>query len=59
MLLIMVIFYGVKNFGIPKIYLFLEILPLISLIINFRIAFGTSNLWNLTHSSFEKLDERK
>jgi len=58
-LIILIVFYIVRNFGFPKIYLLLEIIPLIGVIISFKIAFGTSNLWNLTHTSFNKLDERE
>jgi hypothetical protein len=58
-ILILIIFYGVRYFGIPKMYLLLEIFPFFSLIINFKIAFGKSNLWKITHTSFNKLDERE
>jgi uncharacterized Tic20 family protein len=40
-------------------YLLAEIIPLIGLIISFKTAFGISNLWKLTHTSFSKLDERE
>ncbi|MEA2104282.1 MAG: hypothetical protein U9P79_06550 [Candidatus Cloacimonadota bacterium] len=55
----LILFYGIKYAGFSKIFLLLEIIPLICLIISFRIAFSTSNLWKLTHSSFRKLDERE
>ena len=56
---ILIIFYGVKYLGFPKAYMIFEIIPFIGLIISFKIAFGTSNLWKLTHTSFNKLDERE
>ncbi len=57
--IILIIFYGVKYLGFPKVYLLFEIIPFIGLIISFKIAFGTSNLWKLTHTSVSKLDERE
>jgi len=58
-LMILVVFYAARNLGFPKIYLLLEIIPVIGLLVSFRIAFATSNLWKLTHTSFVKLDERE
>ena len=57
--IILVVFYSIKYIGFPKEYLLFGIIPIIGLIISFRIAFGTSNLWKLTHTSFNKLDERE
>ena len=57
--IILIIFYGVKYLGFPKVYLLVEIIPFIGLIISFKTAFGASNLWKLTHTSFSKLDERE
>lgn len=57
--IILVVFYSIKYIGFPKEYLLFGIIPIIGLIISFRISFGTSNLWKLTHTSFSKLDERE
>ena len=57
--IILIVFYSIKYLGLEKTYILFEIVPIIGMIISFRIAFGTSNLWKLTHTSFSKLDERE
>lgn len=57
--IILILFYSIKLTNLPRIYILLEIVPFSILIFTFRIAFGTSNLWKLTHTSFSKLDERE
>ena len=59
LVIILIIFYSVKSMGLPKLYLLLEIIPIIGLVMSFRKAFGISNLWKLTHTSYKKLDERE
>ena len=58
-LLILTIFYIIKLGLLNKAFLTLEIIPLITIIISFRNAFGKTNLWKMTHSSFKNLDERE
>ena len=58
-LLILTIFYIIKSGLLNKAFLTLEIIPLITIIISFRNAFGKTNLWKMTHSSFKNLDERE
>ena len=58
-LLILTIFYIIKLGLLNKTFLILEIIPLITIIINFRNAFGKTNLWKMTHASFKNLDERE
>jgi len=57
--LILVIFYLSKNGNIPKIYLFLEIIPITIAIYSFIKVFGKTGIWNITHHNEKKLDERE
>lgn len=57
--LIPIVFNSIKYLGLEKAYLLFEIILIIGIIISFKTAFGTSNLWKLTHTSFSKLDERE
>ena len=59
LLLMLVIFYVVKILDCNKIFLLLEIVPLIAMIISFNFAFNKSGLWKLIHKSQKKLDERE
>lgn len=59
LILMLVIFYVVKLLDCNKIFLILEILPLIAIIISFNYAYNRSGLWKLVHRSQKKLDERE
>ena len=59
MTLLLIIFQIIKIFDLEKIFLLIEVIPAIGLFISFKVAFKTSRLWTLTHSSFTKLDERE
>ena len=58
-ILMLAIFYLVRLGFVDKAFIALEIIPLIAIIISFRYAFGKTNLWRMTHTSFKKLDERE
>jgi len=58
-ILILVIYYVIKNGNIPKIYLLLEVVPLIVVFISFSIVFGRTGLWRLIHHYHRELDERE
>jgi hypothetical protein len=53
------VFYLVRAGVWDRLFLILELLPVTIIILSFRTAFGQSKLWELTHSSIEKLDERE
>ncbi len=55
----LVLFYLVKSHILRTIYLVLEVIPIAVIVITFRTAFVKSSLWNMTHSSSKKLDERE
>jgi len=59
LIFILAIFYIVKILDCNKIFLLLEIVPLIAMIISFNFAFNKSGLWKLVHKSQKKLDERE
>ncbi|MCF7920901.1 MAG: hypothetical protein K9N06_13425 [Candidatus Cloacimonetes bacterium] len=42
-----------------KSYLIFEILPVTGIMVSFKNVFGKSKLWQLTHSTFQALDERE
>lgn len=56
---ILVMNYLYAFFHLNKIYLLFEIIPLIFIILSFRIVFVKTHLWKLTHSKKDKLDERQ
>ena len=59
LILMLVIFYTVKLLDCNKIFIIVEVLPLIAIIISFNFAFNKSGLWKLVHRSQKKLDERE
>ena len=59
LLLMLIIFYAVQWLGLNKIFIIVEIIPLIAIIISFNFAFNRSGLWKLVHRSQKKLDERE
>ena len=56
---ILIVFYYVKFLAIQRIYLLSEIIPVIGLIISFKIAFSKSDSWKLAHKSFSMIDEKE
>ena len=58
-ILILIIFYLIKSLGINKIYLLIEVIPIVVLIMSFKSAFLTTNFWKMTHTSSKNLDERE
>jgi len=59
LILMLVIFYAVLWFGLNKIFIIVEVLPLLAIIISFNFAFKRSGLWKLIHRSQKTLDERE
>ncbi|NQT65452.1 MAG: hypothetical protein HQ554_04675 [FCB group bacterium] len=59
LVLMLVIFYSVQWLDLNKIFIIIEIIPLIAIIISFNFAFNRSGLWKLVHRSQKKLDERE
>ena len=59
LILMLIIFYAVKILDCNKIFIIVEMLPLIAIIISFNFAFNKSGLWKLVHRSQKKLDERE
>ena len=59
LILILVIFYAVQWLGLNKLFIIIEILPLIAIIISFNFAFSKSGLWKLVHRSQKKMDEKE
>lgn len=58
-IIILAVFNMVKLLVLKTAYIALEIVPIIAIITSFRYAFGKTNFWKMTHSSFKKLDERE
>jgi len=59
LILMLVIFYAVLWFGLNKIFIIVEVIPLLAIIISFNFAFKRSGLWKLIHRSQKTLDERE
>jgi len=59
LILMLVIFYAVQWLGFNKIFIIIEVIPLLAIIISFNIAFNKSGLWKLIHKSQKTLDERE
>ncbi len=59
LMFMLVIFYAVKVLGCNKLFLILEIIPLIIMRISFNIAYHKSGLWKFIHKSQKTLDERE
>ena len=59
LILILVIFYAVKVLDCNKLFLILEIIPLIIMRISFNIAYHKTGLWKFIHKSQKTLDERE
>jgi hypothetical protein len=57
--LILAVFYIIKNTEISKIYLLAEIVPLSLAVWSFIQVFGNTGFWKLTHSFKRELDERE
>jgi len=58
-ILILVIFYVIKNSEISRFYLLLEIMPVILVIVSFSKVFGKTGFWKLAHPHKDELDERE
>lgn len=58
-LIILVLFYTIRNSDLSRLYLFLEILPLGLVIWSFYQVFGKTGFWKLTHPYKKQLDERE
>ena len=54
-----ILFYIIKNSNVSKLYLLLEIIPVITVIWSFSKVFGRTGFWKLTHPYKRELDERE
>ena len=59
LLIILVIFYAIKNSDISRSFLLLEIVPIVLLVWSFINVFSKTGFWKLAHPHKSELDERE
>ncbi len=56
---IVLFFEFIRTGIIPKKFIILELIPFAILLISYILYFGRTGIWNFTHKSTDKLDERE
>lgn len=59
LIIVLAVFYIVRELDITKWFLLIEIIPLIIMRISFNTAYHKSGLWKMIHKSQKTLDERE